>query len=123
VRVLAFLNIAGRGMLGPEVENDVEEMEPERTAGCVARCPDLLIGTKTAHFAEPGWTAVDRAVEAGQLRDKPAMIDFWPRPERSYRDLLLSHLRPGDIRTHLYAAQFPLLKRLLDWSRLEGRAF
>jgi dihydroorotase len=37
------------------------------------------------------------------------MIDFWPRPERPYQDLLLHHLRPGDIHTHMYAAQFPLL--------------
>jgi dihydroorotase len=37
------------------------------------------------------------------------MIDFWPRPERPYRELLLEHLRPGDIHTHVYAAQFPIL--------------
>src|SRR5437764_423727 len=32
VRVLAFLNIVGRGMLGPEVENNVEDVEREATA-------------------------------------------------------------------------------------------
>jgi dihydroorotase len=109
VRVLAFLNIVGRGMLGPEVENNVEDMEPEPTAECVSHYPELLVGTKTAHFAEPGWVAVDRTVEAGRLCGKPAMIDFWPRPERPYKELLLVHLRPGDIHTHVYAAQFPLL--------------
>ncbi len=109
VRVLAFLNIVGQGMLGPEVENDVDDMEPEPTAECVTRYPELLVGTKTAHFEKPGWTAVDRAVAAGRLCGKPAMIDFWPRPERPYRDLLLEHLRPGDIHTHVYAAHIPLL--------------
>ena len=38
------------------------------------------------------------------------MVDFWPRPpQRSYRDLLLRQLRPGDIHTHMYAQQFPIL--------------
>src|SRR5206468_635550 len=88
VRVLAFLNIVGRGMLGPEVENDTGDMDPEATAACVAEHPGLLVGTKTAHFRKPGWTAVDRAVEAGRRCGKPAMIDFSPGPERSYADLL-----------------------------------
>jgi predicted amidohydrolase len=108
-RVLAFLNIVGRGMLGPEVENNIEDMEPEPTAECVSRYPELLVGTKTAHFAEPGWVAVDRTVEAGRRCGKPAMIDFWPRPERPYRELVLERLRPGDIHTHVYAAHIPLL--------------
>jgi dihydroorotase len=111
VRVLAFLNIVGRGMLGPAVENVIEDMEPEPTAECVARYPDLLVGTKTAHFRKPGWVAVDRTVEAGRLCGKPAMIDFWPQPERPYPELILEHLRPGDIHTHVYAAQFPLFDR------------
>ena len=38
------------------------------------------------------------------------MVDFWPRPpERSYPDLLLKKLRPGDIHTHVFAQQFPIL--------------
>ena len=38
------------------------------------------------------------------------MVDFWPRPpERSYPDLLLKHLRPGDIHTHVFARQFPVI--------------
>ena len=38
------------------------------------------------------------------------MVDFWPRPpERSYADLILRKLRPGDIHTHVFAQQFPIL--------------
>ena len=109
VRVLGFLNIVGSGMLGPEVENNIDDMEPEPTAECVARYPELLVGTKTAHFIKPGWAAVDRAVEAGQMCGKPTMIDFRPQPERSYEDLILKHMRSGDIHTHMYAAHIPLL--------------
>ena len=38
------------------------------------------------------------------------MVDFWPRPpERPYPDLILEHMRPGDIHTHVFAQQFPIL--------------
>ena len=40
------------------------------------------------------------------------MVDFWPRPpERSYPDLILKHMRPGDIHTHVlaWASESPLL--------------
>ncbi|MEE2629091.1 MAG: hypothetical protein VX670_11560, partial [Candidatus Latescibacterota bacterium] len=36
------------------------------------------------------------------------MIDFAPKPTRSYEELL-EHMSPGDIHTHLYAAHIPLL--------------
>jgi dihydroorotase len=37
------------------------------------------------------------------------MVDFWPRPERPYPELILKKMRPGDIHTHVYAQQFPIL--------------
>jgi len=107
-RILAFLNIVGAGMLGA-VEQDVSEMEPIPAAETIKRHPDVLVGVKTAHFGGPGWEAVDRAVEAGVLSDTPVMIDFSPRPARSYPDLLLKHMRPGDMHTHMYARHIPLL--------------
>jgi len=107
-RILAFLNIVGAGMLGA-VEQDVSEMEPIPAAETIKRHPDVLVGVKTAHFGGSGWEAVDRAVEAGVLSDTPVMIDFSPRPARSYPDLLLKHMRPGDMHTHMYARHIPLL--------------
>lgn len=107
-RVLAFLNIVGAGMLGA-VEQDVSEMEPLPCAETIQNHRDVLVGVKTAHFAGPGWEAVDRALEAAELSHTPLMVDFAPRPTRSYRDLLLKHLRSGDIHTHLYAQHIPLL--------------
>ena len=38
----------------------------------------------------------------------PVMFDFWPRPERTYADLILKKARPGDI-THVFAQQFPII--------------
>jgi predicted amidohydrolase len=55
---------------------------------------------------------VDRAVEAGRLADVPVMVDFGQFvPERPYQDLLLKHLRPGDISTHMYLGRVPMLDK------------
>jgi dihydroorotase len=38
------------------------------------------------------------------------MVDFaTPRPERPFQDLVLKHLRPGDIYTHQYLQVVPML--------------
>jgi len=107
-RVLAFLNIVGAGMV-EHAEQDVTEMEPVPAAEMIRTYPDLLVGVKTAHFGGPGWEAVDRAVQAGELSQTPAMVDFWPQPTRRYEDLLLRHLRPADMHTHVFASHIPLL--------------
>ena len=103
-RVLAFINIVGRGMLGPEVENNVEDMDPAATAAKMRQYPELIVGIKTAHFSRPGWTAVERAVEAGRLSGKPVIIDnnilSWTG--RDTRTKVLEKMRPGDIHTHTY---------------------
>lgn len=116
-RVLAFLNIVGAGMLGA-VEQDVSEMDPNPCAEMIQKYPDLIVGAKTAHFGGPGWEAVDGAVRAAELSGTLAMIDFAPRPTRSYPDLILKHIRPGDIHTHVYAQHIPVLdsqKRVNDY--------
>jgi dihydroorotase len=41
--------------------------------------------------------------------DLPVMFDFWPRPERTYAELILNKMRPGDIHTHVFAQQFPIM--------------
>ena len=107
-RVLAFVNIVGAGMEGA-VEQEVSEMDPEPCAKMISKYPEVIIGSKTAHFGGPGWEAVDGAVKAARLSGTLAMIDFAPKPTRSYRDLLLEKMSPGDIHTHLYAGHIPLL--------------
>ena len=60
----------------------------------------------------PDWIAVDRAVEAGKTADIPVMVDFGRfSPDRPYQDLVLKHLRPGDISTHMYVGAAPLMDR------------
>ena len=110
-RVLAMLNIVGRGMGGREtVEQDTADMDPKRTAAEAAKYPGTIVGIKIAHYAGPEWIAVERAVEAGKLAHLPVMVDFAAfRPERPFQELVLQKLRPGDIYTHLYLGAVPML--------------
>jgi dihydroorotase len=116
-RVFAYVNIVDLGMIG-DFEQDIRTMDPELCAATVMMYPDVCVGVKTAHYwtqlpwdaEHPPWAGVDRAVEAGNICKKPVMVDFWPRPpERSYQELILEKMRPGDIHTHVYAQQFPVL--------------
>lgn len=110
-RVFAMLNIVGHGMGGrPDVEQNVEDMDPVKTAEVARRNSDVVVGIKVAHYAGPEWLAVDRGVEAGRLANIPVMIDFATfRPERPFQELVLKHLRPGDIYTHQYLKAVPML--------------
>jgi dihydroorotase len=103
-RVLAFLNIVGNGMRGGSYEQDLADMEAKPTAEAALRQKDLVVGIKTAHYAGPEWTPVERAVEAGTAAGVPVMVDFGEsRPERPIEALLTKKLRPGDIYTHCYS--------------------
>ncbi len=118
VRILAFINIADGGMVNAASEQVMSAMQPKIAAALADAYPDVIVGIKTAHYWTKGpwddehlpWASVERAVEAGELCGKPVMVDFWPRPpERPYPDLILKKLRPGDIHTHVFAQQFPIV--------------
>ena len=108
VRVLALLNIVGVGM-DPVGEQSLAEMDARPTAEMIKKYPQILVGVKAAHYRGPEWEGVDRAFEAGNLADVPVMVDYQPQPTRTYADLLLKHMRPGDMHTHMYAQHIPLI--------------
>lgn len=110
-RVLALLNIVGTGMCGDtDIEQNTNDMDSMATAKLAKQFPQIVVGVKSAHFRGPEWTSVDRAVEAGKLANIPIMVDFGTfRPERPYQQLVLEHLRPGDISTHMYLGAVPML--------------
>jgi dihydroorotase len=114
-RIYAFINIADHGM-GPH-EQDRNFMKPDLTAG-VCKTFKEAVGVKSAHYwtrqphddKHAPWDNVQQAVQAGELCQMPVMVDFWPRPpERSYEELILKKLRPGDIHTHVFAQQHPIV--------------
>jgi dihydroorotase len=109
-RVLALLNIVGRGMGGGPIEQDTNDMDASATADQAKKYAGTVVGIKSAHFQGPEWTAVERAVEAGTKANIPVMVDFGTfRPERPYQELVLKKLRPGDISTHMYLGAVPML--------------
>jgi dihydroorotase len=103
-RVLAFLNIVGHGMRGGSFEQDQADMVAQPAADMARRHRGAIVGVKTAHYAGPEWTPVERAVEAGALADVPVMVDFGAkRAERPLAELVTRKLRPGDIYTHVFS--------------------
>ena len=108
-RVLAMLNIVGSGMGGGETEQNTDDMDAAATAKVAKQYPGIIVGVKSAHYRPANWISVDRAVEAGRLAGIPMMVDFGGSvPERSFEDLVLNHLRPGDIVTHMYVRRYPV---------------
>ena len=103
-RVLALINIVGKGMVGEPYESDVGDMDPAKTAEAILRNRDVVVGIKTAHFNKPGWAAIDRAVDAGRRASVPVMVDdkIFTNSGRTTREKLIDHLRPGDIHTHMF---------------------
>ena len=103
-RVLAFLNIVGAGMRGPLYENNNEDMDGHATAAMLEKYPNILVGIKSAHYSGRGWKPFEQAVVAGNLANRPIMIDFGTNgTERPLLTLLSQILRPGDIYTHMYS--------------------
>jgi dihydroorotase len=127
-RVLAFLNIVGSGMIGTGADRKEEQntldMDAQATARRAREFPAIVVGIKTAHYTGPDWTAVDRAVEAGNLASLPVAVDFGNfNPARPFADLVTKHLRPGDMSTHSYKDLVPFLDdqgKLRPWA-MEAR--
>lgn len=109
-RVLAMLNIVGLGMGGGEIEQNLDDMDAAATAKMAKQHRETIVGVKTAHYEGPEWIPVDRAVQAGKAAGIPVMVDFGIfRAERPHSELVLDHLRPGDMYTHTYLDRVPML--------------
>lgn len=103
-RVFSLINIVGHGMVGARFESDTEDMDPEKTAAKIGERRDWIVGIKTAHFGGYGWTAIDRAIAAGNLAKVPVMVDdkILTLTGRTSKEKLLQKLRPGDMHTHVF---------------------
>ncbi|MEJ7605713.1 MAG: amidohydrolase/deacetylase family metallohydrolase [Telluria sp.] len=109
-RVLAMLNIVGTGILAYELEQNINDLDPERTAKMANEHKDVVVGIKSAHWWAPDYVSVERAVQAGKLADIPVMVDFgYFLKERPYSHMVTEILRPGDMSTHCFRWPAPLL--------------
>lgn len=105
-RVLALINIAGLGMITDVTEQ--KDFDPKALAALARAHKQVVVGVKSAHYRQPDWESVNRAVEAGTLADIPVMVDFGSfLPQRPYWQLVTERLRPGDASTHCFRAPVP----------------
>jgi len=101
-RVLSMLNIVGTGMDGAG-ENNIDEMDPQKTAEMAKKYPNDIVGVKLAHFSGRTWVPTDRAIEAGRLANIPIMVDFGSADPFLPLDSLFNvKFRKGDIYTHAF---------------------
>jgi dihydroorotase len=116
VRLLSWLNIVENGMFSG-LEQDPDNMNPARCAQIINEFPNLIVGIKTAHYGTgfnqnslpTPWAGIDDAIACGNMTHRPIMVDTSPVPGRSYADIITKRLRPGDIHTHVFAQQFPII--------------
>jgi dihydroorotase len=92
-------------MRGDPYEQNLSDMNSKMSALTAKMYGNIIVGFKVAHYAGHEWTPVDRAIVAGNLAGGiPVMIDFGVSiPPLSIEELLIKHLRPGDIFTHCFA--------------------
>jgi dihydroorotase len=106
--VFALINIAGEGMVGLP-EQDLDGMDVDLTTAKIAQRPDRIVGVKVAHYRGPGWQPLDRGVQAAENTGTYVMVDQAPIKSRPNNEMLLEHLRPGDITTHCYGFDKPMI--------------
>lgn len=99
-RVLAFLNIVGRGMWDDQGNHDLDDMDPVATASMLRSHPEIIVGTKIGHFSGESWEPFDRAMAAAVASEAPLLLECH-LPELPLRHLL-GRMRPGDIFTHAF---------------------
>jgi dihydroorotase len=101
-RVLALINIVGRGSSGGKYEQDLADQQVKPTADMALKYKGVIVGVKSAHYSGPEWEPYARAVEVAKIANIPVMIDFGSARVRTIAELFTKYLRPGDIFTHVY---------------------
>ena len=119
-RILVFLNIAGNGMSGNPIltglvdeeylekitpdkkynQQDIEDMNAEKTASVIKENKDLIIGVKIGHYEGKDITPFERAIEAANIANVPVIVECH-LPGISLENQL-NMMRPGDILSHSY---------------------
>ncbi len=107
MNIFALINIVGEGMVG-DIEQDLESMSVELTAGKINQRPDVIVGVKVAHYRGPGWEPLDRGIEAAEEGGVFLKVDQTPIHTRPMEEMMMEHLRPGDMVTHCYAVSKPM---------------
>ena len=110
-RVFAFVNIIGAGMANSDdaAEQNEHDMDLDALSKTIEQNRDVIVGIKTAHWQQPNFISVEKAVAAGNRNHLPVMVDFGWFDNKSYEQMVSTILRPGDISTHVFRMPAPLL--------------
>ena len=110
VRVLAFLNIVGSGMLNGDAAADPSDLQVQQTVEAARSHPESIVGIRSPHVKGAGREGVERAVRAAESMGGVALVEFLEEPGVTYRELVLERLRAGDLITHTFGASTPVLE-------------
>jgi dihydroorotase len=110
VRVLAFLNIVGSGMLIGDAAADPSDLQVQQTVEAARSHPESIVGIRSPHVKGTGREGVERAVRAAESMGGVALVEFLEESGVTYRELVLERLRAGDLITHTFGASTPVLE-------------
>lgn len=110
VRVLAFLNIVGSGMLNGDAAADPADLQVQQTVEAARSHPESIVGIRSPHVKGAGREGVERTVRAAESMGGVALVEFLEEPGVTYRELVLERLRAGDLITHTFGASTPVLE-------------
>ena len=99
-RVLAFVNIAGSGMSGKPLQEDLNDMNADSAIVAIQKYRDIIVGVKIGHYEGSEWTPFERALEAARKSNLPLFVECH-LPQFSLEEQL-KRLRTGDIITHSF---------------------
>jgi dihydroorotase len=110
-RIFAFVNIVGAGMANSDdaAEQNEHDMDLDALSKTIEQNRDIVVGIKTAHWQQPNFISVEKAVAVGNRNHLPVMVDFGWFDNKSYEKMISTILRPGDISTHAFRMPAPLL--------------
>ncbi len=99
-RILAYLNIAGGGMQGDPMQQDIYDMDHQKTSKTILENTEILVGVKIGHYEGRSWTPFDLALQAATEAHVPLFVECH-LPQYSLEEQLIK-MRPGDMITHSY---------------------
>jgi dihydroorotase len=110
VRLLAFLNIVGSGMLNGDTAVAASDLEVEPTVEAARRYSPTIVGVRSPHVKGAGRDGVERTIRAAEAMKGIALVEYLGEPGVSYRELVLERMRPGDLITHTFGTTTPVIE-------------
>jgi dihydroorotase len=99
-RILAFLNIAGKGMISKDQMEDITDMNVDSALKVLNENKSIIVGVKIGHYEKKDWLPFDNAVALATKAGTPMLVECH-LPEYPLQDQL-KKMRKGDIITHSF---------------------